>query len=267
MKRFASFLVLVGLTVSAAAQTQVVGHRGHHKTGDSYENTISALRNCQELGIYAMEFDVNMTKDDSLVVFHGPMILKTGMNIQQSKFKDVRKVLLPDGEQIPTLREFLTVAKQSPMQVICEIKTHYTKERDEYVISRILELADEMKMGSQLEFTSFSTWVCDYLAAHRPGAEIIFISSDVAHAMTAREAKDRGYTGISYSYQTFQARPELFAEARSLGIKVTYWTPDNPSLAWWGIEHSPDFISSNYPDKLKALLEAYNTWNEQITRR
>ena len=255
---------LISICFHLPAQTRIVGHRGYHSTGDSYENTVSALRNCQKLGVYAMEFDVNMTSDDSLVVFHGPMIMKTGLNIQQTKFREVRSVRLPDGEQIPTLREFLKVAKESEMQVICEIKTHYTKERDEFVTSRICALADEFGMGSQLEFTSFSEWVCNYLVANRPGAEIIYISSDIK-AMGAAEAKEHGYTGISYDLKVFQARPELFSEARALGIKTTYWTPDNASLVWWGIEHKPDFISSNHPDRAKALLDAYNAFNEKVT--
>ncbi len=265
MKKIILALIpLISICFHLPAQTRIVGHRGYHSTGDSYENTVSALRNCQRLGVYAMEFDVNMTSDDSLVVFHGPMILKTGLNIQKTNFKEVRSVRLPDGEQIPTLREFLKVAKESPMQVICEIKTHYTKERDEFVTSRICALADELGMGSQLEFTSFSEWACDYLAANRPGAEIIYISSNIK-AMGAAEARKRGYTGISYDLKVFQARPELFSEARAEGIKTTYWTPDNASAVWWGIEHKPDFISSNHPDRAKALLDAYNAFNEKVT--
>jgi glycerophosphoryl diester phosphodiesterase len=178
----------------------------------------------------------------------------------------VRRVRLPDGEQIPTLREFLTVARQAPMQVICEIKTHGSKEKDEKVIAAIVRTAESMGMGTRIEYTSFSAWVCDWLVRNRPGAEIIFISKKL-DAPSAREAKERGYTGISYSYQVFQARPELFEEARALGVKTTYWTPDNPSLTWWGIEHRPDFISSNYPDKAKALVEAYANWVDQLDAR
>lgn len=33
--------------------------------------TVSSLRNAQKLGVYGVEFDVNMTADDSLIVYHG----------------------------------------------------------------------------------------------------------------------------------------------------------------------------------------------------
>ena len=53
------------------AQTQVIAHRGFHATGNSYNNTISALKNAQQLGIYGSEFDVHETRDGSLIVIHG----------------------------------------------------------------------------------------------------------------------------------------------------------------------------------------------------
>ena len=68
-KIFLALILLVSICFHLPAQTRIVGHRGYHTTGDSYENTVSALRNCQRLGVYAMEFDVNMTSDDSLVVY------------------------------------------------------------------------------------------------------------------------------------------------------------------------------------------------------
>lgn len=44
-----------------AAQPQVVAHRGFHAAEGSWENTVSSLRNAQKLGVYGVEFDVNMT--------------------------------------------------------------------------------------------------------------------------------------------------------------------------------------------------------------
>lgn len=58
-------------TLMLAAQPQVVAHRGFHAAEGSWENTVSSLRNAQKLGIYGVEFDVNMTADDSLIVYHG----------------------------------------------------------------------------------------------------------------------------------------------------------------------------------------------------
>ena len=64
-------------TLMLAAQPQVVAHRGFHAAEGSWENTVSSLRNAQKLGVYGVEFDVNMTADDSLIVYHGPKILDT----------------------------------------------------------------------------------------------------------------------------------------------------------------------------------------------
>lgn len=38
---------------------------------------VSACATLPELGVYGVEFDVNMTADDSLIVYHGPKIPDT----------------------------------------------------------------------------------------------------------------------------------------------------------------------------------------------
>ncbi len=59
------------------AQPKVVGHRGcRFNTPDDpgtllYENTLPALGFAQELGVDAVEFDVQLTSDGKVIVFHG----------------------------------------------------------------------------------------------------------------------------------------------------------------------------------------------------
>lgn len=70
-----SLLVLLSFAaLSVYAQPKIVAHRGFYKTAGSEENTLSSLANAQKLGVYGVEFDVNMTSDGELIVFHGPKI-------------------------------------------------------------------------------------------------------------------------------------------------------------------------------------------------
>lgn len=79
-------------TLLLAAQPQVVAHRGFHAAEGSWENTVSSLRNAQKAGVYGVEFDVNMTADDSLIVYHGPKILDTKLHAQKNRFAEIRAV-------------------------------------------------------------------------------------------------------------------------------------------------------------------------------
>lgn len=88
-------------TLLLAAQPQVVAHRGFHAAEGSWENTVSSLRNAQKLGVYGVEFDVNMTADDSLIVYHGPKILDTKLHAQKNRFAEIRAVKLPAASKSP----------------------------------------------------------------------------------------------------------------------------------------------------------------------
>ena len=105
-------------TLLLAAQPQVVAHRGFHAAEGSWENTVSSLRNAQKLGVYGVEFDVNMTADDSLIVYHGPKILDTKLHAQKNRFAEIRAVKLPGGLEIPTLREFISFSRHACDEVL-----------------------------------------------------------------------------------------------------------------------------------------------------
>ena len=67
--------IAVALTcLSAVAQVRVVGHRGCRFNTPAepetplYENTLAALKFAQCLGIYAAEFDVQLTSDGKPIV-------------------------------------------------------------------------------------------------------------------------------------------------------------------------------------------------------
>ncbi len=49
--------------------------------------------------------------------------------------------------------------------------------------------------------------------------------------------------------------PETLAEARSLGLLVSVWTPDSPDDLKKMIDMKVDAITTNRPDVLKRLLD------------
>lgn len=88
MKR--TILILSALCIGFVAwsQTKVVGHRGcRFNTPDQpetplYENTIASLDYAQKLGLCAAEFDVQLTSDEKIIVFHGATV--PGLRISTS---------------------------------------------------------------------------------------------------------------------------------------------------------------------------------------
>ena len=228
-------------TLMLAAQPQVVAHRGFHAAEGSWENTVSSLRNAQKLGVYGVEFDVNMTADDSLIVYHGPKILDTKLHAQKNRFAEIRAVKLPGGLEIPTLREFFAQGQKDPStKLILEIKKHATPQRETQVVEAILRLAREMRLE---------------VLRLQPDAVVVYVSSDMA-AMSPAEAKKRGYGGLSYQLNVLMNRPELVDEANRLGIATTLWMVNDCELIDWAARHGITYVSTDCPDKAEAYLEA-----------
>ena len=107
-----SMMLLMGVLLPSAARNraqQVIAHRGYWKTEGSAQNSISSLQNSYRIGVYGSEFDVHITRDGVVVVFHDDDI--QGIKIENANFADIRDKVLADGETLPTLRQYLAAAK------------------------------------------------------------------------------------------------------------------------------------------------------------
>lgn len=100
---------------------KVIGHRG--AAGSELENTLASLQAAVDMGVYAIEFDVRKTSDDQLIVCHDPDLFRIAddkRKINKLKLKQLQKVPLHSGSNIPTLHEALELVGTLP--VIIELK-------------------------------------------------------------------------------------------------------------------------------------------------
>jgi len=249
-------ILLSGICLSAVAQPKVVGHRGCRTPGYPYENTINALKFAQSLGIYAAEFDINLTKDDELIVVHGPKVPGYDKDVRNMTFAEAMKVVLPDGQKIPTLKEWLTEAKNHPeMKIIMEIKGQLNAQKETKAVEMSMSLIKEMGMEDQLEYTTFSEWCCQEIHRVNPKAKVLFLMSGVG-VHDAKYAKEKAYDGISYNLDAMLNKPALIDQARELGIETTLWLVNDYEVADWAIRHKVDYISTDNPEKLQKYMNA-----------
>lgn len=270
MKRILVSALSVTIGICCAnAQIKVVGHRGvRFNTPDSpetefYENTIPALEKCQSLGIYAAEFDIQLTSDGKIIVFHGTNVPGIDKNIQHITWKEARAVTLPGGSQMPTIKEYLKKAGEHPeTRLICEIKKQSTKERETAAVEQVMAAVKEMGMRDQVEYTTFSDWMVQEIHRIDPAAKVLFLDSGV-FVKTPEYCRSRGYDAISYDMNGLMNHPDYIKRAHDLGMEVTLWIVNDYEVVDWAIRHGVDYVSSDHPEKIKAYIDGISAFGDR----
>ncbi|SDQ12064.1 glycerophosphoryl diester phosphodiesterase [Chryseobacterium soldanellicola] len=243
--------IILGLAVLSTivmnAQTQIIAHRGYWQTQPpTTENSIKSLENAQNLKIYGSEFDVRMTKDGVLVVNHDEHHEK--MEISETDFKELKKVKLSNGEDFPTLKDYLKQGKKDKaLKLIVEIKPDKTKEKEDELTAKTIKMVKDMKLESQSEFISFSLNICKEIKRLEPTFKVQYLKGE----LSPEQIKKEGLDGIDYHYSIFQKNPTWISEAKALGLVTNVWTVNDVAIANELKAQGVDFITTNIPDQLK----------------
>ena len=250
MKKLLTLAVCLFAVSTVCAQTQVIAHRGFHAGPGSVENSVSSLRNAQELGVFGSECDVNETEDGELVIIHGPM--HGTYNVQHTDFATLRAQALSNGELLPTLEEYLTQAeKNTATKLIIEIKVHETPERETRVVKKVLAAVKKHKLQKDVEYISFGQVACDQLVKLGPkGIKVAYLNG----TLTPDECKSRGYTGIDYNIGVMKAHPEWFKQSHDNGLTVNVWTVNDTENLQWCIDNGADYLTTDNPLEANRLL-------------
>ena len=149
-----SALLLAACGYTQAQSTQVIAHRGFWKTDGSAQNSIAALVKADSINCYGSEFDVWLTADNQLVVNHDSTF--KGVNMQKSTAQQCTAVILDNGEQLPTLRQYLEKAGQLKTRLILELKSHKTPEQETRAVESIVKMVKDMGLENRMEYIAFS---------------------------------------------------------------------------------------------------------------
>ena len=242
-------LLALSASLFATAETNVIAHRGYWDAPGASENTIRAIVKADSIGCYGSEFDVWMTADSVLVVNHDPFI--NGITIASSPAADVLAQRLPNGENVPTLEQYLDTAATLSTRLIFELKSHPDRNQEQQAALRSIKMIHDKGLDDRVEYIVFSkAAMLDFIEYAPKGTPVYYLNGE----MTPQELKDAGATGPDYHFSVFQTHPEWIDQCHELGLKVNAWTVNNPEVMQWCIDRGVDFITTNAPETLQQLL-------------
>ena len=182
-------------------KNRFIAHRGLHKNKMIPENSMLAFKAAIEKN-YAIEFDINITKDNQIVVFHDDdlnRLCNKKENIEDVSYDFLKDLnLYESNEKIPLLKELLDqVAGKIPL--IIEIKKHKNIGLLENIL---LEMLKEYK--GEYFICSFEKDILFWLEKNKPKERrgLIFGSLPI---------KFKKYEKIAFLYKYFKSKADFIS--------------------------------------------------------
>jgi glycerophosphoryl diester phosphodiesterase len=237
----------------------VTGHRG--AKGHAPENTLAGMKKAVELGARWVEFDVKLTADDELVLFHDDTVNRTSNGkgpVADMTLSDIRKLdagrwFSSDftGEPIPTLAEAMDYLGTKGIGANVEVKACPGREA-ETGAAAARALAGRWFGGpAPILISSFSA---DSLTAARQAAQQIprgYLTLKFSNDWSARMRELGCATFHVLDRRLTEARVRAIREA---GYRVLAYTVNDPArardLLSWGLES----VITDYPDRILAAI-------------
>lgn len=292
----AFFICLVFLGIMGCSQQKKsddgvsfykVGHRGTR--GLMPENTIPAMEKGLEIGANTIEFDVHITKDDKVIVYHdasvnpsytslpGKEITKANRKeytFYQMPYEQIRRFDVgknkdgfPDQQQIDTSIPLLSALIDSvesftqnnhmdPAYYLLEIKSGASTDGREQPApgEYVTLLMDVLKpriesLGDRLIVQSFDMRPLQVIHNKYPDITLGFLTGNKNKGFDA-QLDSLGFTPAFYNPYYKLVTPELLKACHGKGIKVVPWTVNEKEDIYQLTEMGVDGIITDFPNRL-----------------
>ena len=236
------------------SQIIVEGHRGY--CAKYPENTLISYRKAMELGVDAMEFDVWLSKDNVPVIMHDGNARRTAgvdrnlndMTLEEIKTLDVGSWKGEEfaGEQVPTLKELLELAKElrPDLRLGVEIKDHRPE-----TVDLTVALLKEYGYFDTCWFYAFNARTIKYIKTKYNG-----------RTMGYPDFQMKEFEPDSYSYydeiglSMTIVRSEVLDIYKKKGLPMHMYCADTTEAVELCIQHGASLITANDPVPLMKYL-------------
>ena len=240
----------------------VIAHGGN--SCEAPQNSLTAFEQALEIGVDAIELDVNRTRDGHPVIFHGPSLMKTtgqegsihDLTLKQARQLDVGswKDAAFASERILTLQEALDFA-HGKVRLAVDLKTVD-------ILPTIIQCIQDASMVDEVVICGCSaTWAqrvraCDprLSVGLNMDSSMVALAKEsplsVFHQAYVREATSRYLSPLNINFR--YVTEDLVRLAHLQATQLWAWTVDDPEMMRGLIAVGVDAIYTNFP---QALVE------------
>lgn len=233
------------ITADTSSNNIVVAHRGAWKKNNLPQNSIASLREAIRLQCKGSEFDIWLTADDSLIVNHDPTY--NNLDIQKSKYADLVKFKLSNGEMIPTLRQYIEAAKQNntKTKLFCHFKDNLTTERKKVFAIEILNCINKLNAQELITCASESYGLLKELRVRNTLIDIRYF---LGTALPPEQLKKDNISGLFYTDQIYYNNPEWINKAVLNNLTLSVSTINDPEGIKRFLQFNFDAILTDEPE-------------------
>ncbi|MEN6670090.1 glycerophosphodiester phosphodiesterase [Psychrobacter sp. B38] len=234
-------------------QTLLLGHRGAR--GEALENTFMGFQHAQRLkarGLTGIEFDVQLSADGHLVVFHDDDL--TRMCHQQSRIDQLSMAEIQRHRQFS--HQITDLASMAPTlasftYIELEIKTHGRTDYAKLVRALSHNLIDSPIGALPIVLTSFDVELHtrlqrNKLLRHIPRGLLIRTQDTLTTATHTAKTLGCGQLGVYYPLLS----ESFIRYSHRYGLPVSAWTVNDIDAVKQLIKWQTDVIITDYPSQL-----------------
>ena len=187
-------------------------------------------------------------KFDETVELH----VKLGVDSRHADQQVRGAIVLPNGENIPSLDEYLELVASKPAtRLVLEMKSLSDLNREDLAAAKIVKALRKHGVLERTDIIAFSINACLAFEKLVPDTRIYYLNGD----LPPKSVKKLGLSGIDYSMKTLRKHPQWVKQAHDLGLEVNVWTVDSEEDMQYFIDLGVDYITTDYPERLQALLK------------
>lgn len=231
-------------------------HRG--ASAECPENTLLSFQRALEIGVDALELDVHLTRDGTLIVMHDPTLDRTTNgtgSIATTDLADIRQLDAGQGQKVPLLTEIFDLVRDRSTHLCIEVKGE-TEAAGLVIAEAIVHAVEDADFLGRVIVTSFSSAALRRVRALQPALATMLDPSPQDGTLSPRQicaqALRAGANCLSFDWQF--VTPAVAAEARLAGLALWPWAPNEPNEILTMLRLGVPGLMVDRPDILNKVL-------------